>query len=103
LKTFNLNEVKRKTLVGFPISKPTLGTFLAQNENIRYNHPQKSRKTSKPSAGLAPRKSMNGCNREGFKRKKSPFLMTFLFAPSLVGSCSHKALIRLARIRKLNI
>jgi hypothetical protein len=35
--TSNLDKVKRKTLVGFPISKPTLGTFLAQNENIRYN------------------------------------------------------------------
>jgi hypothetical protein len=26
-------------------------------------------------------------------QKKSPFLMTFLFAPSLVGCCNHKAMI----------
>ena len=31
---------------------------------------EKGRKTSKPSAGLEPRKSMNGCNREGFYTKK---------------------------------
>jgi hypothetical protein len=54
--TSNLHEVKRKVLIGFPITKPTLGTFLAQNENVRYNPLRKGLKTTKPSAGLEPQK-----------------------------------------------
>ncbi len=60
--------------------------------------------------GLKPPNPLQGLNHENlrmdvigevFKRKKSPFLMTFLFAPLIGGMLQPFSLVELAKIRKL--
>jgi hypothetical protein len=67
-------------------------------EEMIFNTGLRCKCPPKPRKPLPCLKQKNLCMtviEDAFKRKKSPFLMTFLFAPSLVGSCSHKALIEL--------
>jgi hypothetical protein len=73
-------------------------------EEMIFNTGLRCKCPPKPRKPLPSLKQKNLCMTviEGaFKRKKSPFLMTFLFAPLFDERCSYNAMIEFVTISKL--